>query len=190
MLLFHERAFENKPKLLDEISRAAKGLFEPIFIEISEDETPLADAVASYLFNAQLVSRPGADRMTLILPEEAQENVAAKRAVERLAASNGPIGAFEFLDLRQSMRNGGGPACLRLRVELREDELAAVAQGFLLTPSLCTKLEAWIDRHYRETLSPADLRDPALISETRAALDELTRVLPLGSDFYDFQRTS
>jgi succinylarginine dihydrolase len=87
------------------------------------------------------------------------------------------------------MRNGGGPACLRLRVELREHELAAVTQGFFLTEALGAQLEAWIDRHYRETLSPDDLRDPALIEETRAALDELTRVLPLGSDFYDFQRT-
>jgi succinylarginine dihydrolase len=189
VLLFHERAFENKQKLLDDILRAAEGLFEPVFLEISEEETPLADAVASYLFNAQLISPPGADRMTLILPEEARENERAKRAVERIGASNGPIDAFEFLDLRQSMKNGGGPACLRLRVELRAEELAAVAQGFLLTEALGAQLEAWIDRHYRETLSPDDLRDPALISETRAALDELTRVLPLGSDFYDFQRT-
>jgi succinylarginine dihydrolase len=188
VLLFHERAFEHKEALLDQISRAAEGLFEPVFLEVSEKETPLSDAVASYLFNAQLVSPPGADRMTLILPEEAQENAHAARAVERLGASNGPIGAFEFFDLRQSMRNGGGPACLRLRVEMREDELAAVTQGFLLTDALCAQLEAWIDRYYRETLSPDDLRDPALIEETRAALDELTRVLPLGSDFYDFQR--
>jgi succinylarginine dihydrolase len=190
VLLFHERAFENKQAALDEISGAAEDLFEPIFLEISEEETPLADAVASYLFNAQLISPPGADRMTLILPEEARETPSTARAIERLGDSNGPIGAFEFFDLRQSMRNGGGPACLRLRVELSEDELTAVTQGFLLTDALYAQLEAWINRHYRETLSPDDLRDPALICETRAALDELTRVLPLGSDFYEFQRTS
>ncbi|MES1203161.1 MAG: N-succinylarginine dihydrolase [Pseudomonadota bacterium] len=188
VLLFHERAFADKQRVLDDIARGAEGLFEPIFIEIRENETPLADAVASYLLNGQLVSPPGADRMTLILPEEARENPRARSAVERLAASNGPIGRFEFLDLRQSMRNGGGPACLRLRVELRAHEFAAVTPGFLLTESLAAQLALWIGRHYRDVLAPADLCDPALISETRAALDELTRVLPLGSDFYDFQR--
>jgi succinylarginine dihydrolase len=86
------------------------------------------------------------------------------------------------------MRNGGGPACLRLRVELTEAEYAAVTPGFMLTSVLVENFEDWVRRHYRETLAPADLADPALITETRAALDELTRVLPLGSDFYDFQR--
>ncbi|HWA23582.1 MAG TPA: N-succinylarginine dihydrolase [Caulobacterales bacterium] len=188
VLLFHEHAFADKQRLLDDIVRGAEGLFDPIFIEISEEETPLADAVASYLFNGQLVSPPGADLMTLILPEEARENPSARSAVEHLTAPNGPIGRFEFLDLRQSMRNGGGPACLRLRVELSPEELAAVTPGFFLTEGLAAQLASWIRRHYRETLAPSDLRDPAIITETRAALDELTRVLPLGSNFYEFQR--
>jgi succinylarginine dihydrolase len=34
------------------------------------------------------------------------------------------------------------------------------------------------------------LGDPALVSETQTALDDLTRILPLGSDFYPFQRVS
>ena len=188
VLLFHERAFAAKQAALDEIARKAEGLFEPVFIEISEEEAPLADAVASYLFNGQLVRTPGDARMTLILPEEARENSRARAAIERLARSNGPIGAFEYFDLRQSMRNGGGPACLRLAVTMTKEEQAAATRGFFLTETLADELEAWVNRHYRETLSPEDLADPALIKETRAALDELTRVLPLGAEFYDFQR--
>lgn len=189
VLLFHEHAFSDKQGLLRAITLAAEGLFEPLFIEIAEADLPLAAAVSSYLFNSQIVSPPGADRMTLILPEEAREDDCSRAAIERIAQSNGPIGGFEYLNLHQSMRNGGGPACLRLRVELTDVELAAATPGFMLTPTLIESLECWVRRHYRETLAPAELAEPALITETRAALDELTRVLPLGSDFYDFQRT-
>ena len=38
------------------------------------------------------------------------------------------------------------------------------------------------------TLTVADLADPSLIVEARTALDELTAILDLGSDFYPFQR--
>jgi succinylarginine dihydrolase len=87
------------------------------------------------------------------------------------------------------MKNGGGPACLRLRVAATEAERAMITQGFLLDDALALRLEEWVRAHYRETLAPKDLSDPALMDETRAALDALTRVLPLGSDFYAFQRS-
>jgi succinylarginine dihydrolase len=91
------------------------------------------------------------------------------------------------LDVRESMRNGGGPACLRLRVPLTPGELAAVVPGCLWSPERHAALEAWVRRHYRETLVPADLADPKLLDESRAALDELTRLLGTGS-IYEFQR--
>jgi succinylarginine dihydrolase len=67
-------------------------------------------------------------------------------------------------------------------------ERAAAAPGFFLIDALADSLEAWVRKHYREELEPDDLADPALVTETQSALDELTRVLPLGSDFYPFQR--
>jgi succinylarginine dihydrolase len=188
VLLFHTRAFANRDAALRDIRAKAAGLFEPIFLEIGEEEVSLAEAVASYLFNGQVVRAEGADRLTLILPEEVREIPSALAAVNRLIASNGPIGAARYFDLRQSMRNGGGPACLRLAVPLSEAERAAVTPGFWLTDALAEKLSAWIAEHYREELGPADLGDPRIVDETRAALDALTQILPLGRDFYDFQR--
>jgi succinylarginine dihydrolase len=85
------------------------------------------------------------------------------------------------------MRNGGGPACLRLRVVLTDEELAGVAPGVLLDASLHERLAAWVRRHYRDRLAPADLADPLLLEEGRRALDELTVLLGLGS-VYDYQR--
>jgi succinylarginine dihydrolase len=91
-----------------------------------------------------------------------------------------------FVDLRESMRNGGGPACLRLRVVLTSAELGALPPNFLLTPARYEILVAWVKRHYRERLEFADLADPALLEESRRALDRLTSLLGLGP-IYDFQ---
>ena len=183
-LFFHEQAFEDKAGVLAEI--AAKAPFEPRFVEVSAADVPLGDAITSYLFNAQLVTV--ADAQTLIAPLEAAENPRTKAFVDAMVAGNGPIRAVEFVDVRESMKNGGGPACLRLRVVMTDAERAALTPGFLLDDALAPRLEAWVRAHYRETLAPADLADPSLLIETRAALDALTQILPLGRDFYPFQR--
>lgn len=188
VLFFHELAFENKAGALAAIRKASQGLFEPIFVEVAQDEVPIADAISSYLFNSQLLVWPGEDRLVLLAPEEVRETVSARDWCARHVAGNGPIGRVDFADVRQSMRNGGGPACLRLRVVLTDQEQAAVNPGALLTDALYEALTGWVTRHYRETLAPFELADPALLDETRAALDELTRIMGLGGDFYPFQR--
>jgi succinylarginine dihydrolase len=187
-LLFHERAYEDKAAALDGIRRAAGEHFQPEFVEIAEADLPLADAVKSYLFNSQLLAMPGEDRLTLIAPMETQENARAHAAAQALLSSNGPVGRVEYIDVRQSMRNGGGPACLRLRVVLTDHELNG-ANGFQrMNDALHTRLTQWVERWYREELAPADLADPKLLDESRHALDQLTAILNLGSDFYPFQR--
>lgn len=188
-LLFHERAFEETASLLDGVRRAAEGRFAPEFVEIAEADLPLADAVRSYLFNSQLLQAPGEDRLVLIAPLETQENPRAAAAVEAVIASNGPIGRVDYIDVRESMRNGGGPACLRLRVVLTEAELQGANPFQRLNPGLHERLVQWAERWYRDRLLPADLADPKLLEESRGALDQLTAVLNLGSDFYPFQRT-
>jgi succinylarginine dihydrolase len=136
------------------------------------------------------VRLPGAQALTLIAPTEVRENnKTAAYVAEMIAEPGAAIGQVEYVEVRESMRNGGGPACLRLRIVMTAEERAAAAQGFFLDDALAATLEAWITKHYREELAPADLGDPSLVTETQAALDELTRILPLGADFYPFQRT-
>jgi succinylarginine dihydrolase len=94
---------------------------------------------------------------------------------------------MHYFDVKQSMRNGGGPACLRLRVALSEAELAAVNPQVLMSDSLFVRLNQWVDKHYRDQLKLDQLRDPALLTESYTALDELTQILNLGS-VYPFQR--
>ena len=85
------------------------------------------------------------------------------------------------------MCNGGGPACLRLRVALNEKELQATNQHSLMNNELYTLLKDWINKHYRDRVSESDLADPQLLLENRQALDELTQIMKLGS-IYSFQQ--
>ncbi|MGB0906945.1 MAG: N-succinylarginine dihydrolase [Maricaulaceae bacterium] len=187
-LFYHELAFEHTARVKADITAAAKGLFTPNFVEVPLAEVPIEDAIKSYLFNSMLVQKPGEDRLTLIAPLETQEMESTRVYCEKMVAGNGPIGAVDFVDVRQSMQNGGGPACLRLRVCLTEHEWAQVNTGQKFTPELHNALADWVSRHYRETLDAADLADPSLMEESFAALDELTRIMNLGDDFYPFQR--
>lgn len=188
VLFHHQDAFDDAGALYAEARAKAKG-FEPVFIETPRARVGLEDAVSSYLFNSQLVRLPGAKALTLVAPTEVRENNrTASYVAELIAQPNAAIGHVEYVEVRESMRNGGGPACLRLRIVMTPAERAAAAQGFFLDDALAARLEAWIAKHYREELAPADLGDPALVDETQTALDELTRILPLGSNFYPFQR--
>jgi succinylarginine dihydrolase len=190
VLFHHEDAFADMQALVADIRAAAKGLFEPEFVQVPRARVDLAEAVSSYLFNSQLLRLPGEAALSLIAPSEVRENNKTAAFVQEIIAGpNAAIGRVEYVEVRESMRNGGGPACLRLRVAMNEAERAAAANGFFLDDALAAKLEAWVRKHYREHLAPADLADPALVIETQAALDELTTILPLGGDFYPFQRT-
>ncbi len=187
-LFHHELAFEDTAATHDAI-RAAANEFEPVFVEVSSADLPLADAISSYLFNSMLVRLPGEDRLTLICPTETRDNPRAHDVAQSLTVSNGPIGSVEYVDVRQSMRNGGGPACLRLRVVLTAAELDAVYDPMRMNDELVAVLTAWVDRHYRDRLEPADLADPSLLVETREAMDSLAAILDLGGAFYPFQRS-
>ena len=119
--------------------------------------------------------------MTLVCPTECESNAAAKSCTERLLSEDNPIDQVTFLDLRQSMNNGGGPACLRLRVVMNEAQQSAMHQGVVLTDTLYGELVGWVGKHYRESLAADDLRDPNLIEETRNAATDLENILQLPS---------
>ena len=146
----------------------------------------LTDAVASYLFNSQLLSVPGTEGTTIIVPTECRDTKSVHNYLNKLEAEHSAIDQVMYFDLRQSMNNGGGPACLRLRVVMSEEQIISCGANVFLTESLYEQLKAWIESHYRESLVPEDLADPALLEECRRALDELSNILKLGL-VYDFQ---
>ena len=180
VLLHHEDAFAGPLEALERACEAAGFALERWVVR--RDEMSVAEAVRSYLFNGQLLSTPRG--LELVVPEEAGEGPSAK-VLARLEAETS-LAAVHRLDVRESMRNGGGPACLRLRVALGAEE--APHPGLVLTAEREAALDTWIERHYRDRLAPEDLVDPALVREVREALDALTQLLDLGGDFYPFQR--
>lgn len=189
-LFYHEDAFEDADAVEAELTTRAGALFTPSFVRVPRAAVSLADAVKSYLFNAQLLRLPKAHRLTLIAPVEARETGSVAAYLTSLTENpDSPIGDVIFVDVRESMRNGGGPACLRLRVALTPSERLSATQGFFLTEPLADALEGWVGQHYREELRPVDLADPLLVDEAHQALDALTKILPLGPSFYRFQRT-
>ncbi|HJL20199.1 MAG TPA: N-succinylarginine dihydrolase [Sandaracinaceae bacterium LLY-WYZ-13_1] len=181
-LLHHEEAFVDGAAALEALRSRVEGL---VAIEVPSAEVSVDDAVRSYLFNSQLVRPPGHDAPLLVAPLECREVEPVRRWLEASTGPGRPIAGVRTLDLRQSMRNGGGPACLRLRVVLTDAERAAAR--CLWDDALQEALEAWVSTHYRDRLSADDLRDPKLLEESRTALDELTRILGIGA-VYPFQR--
>jgi succinylarginine dihydrolase len=182
-LFYHELAFLDEDRVLTDIRSRLSGA-ELEAVRVTRQQVPLEDAVASYLFNSQLLNTP--DGMMLAVPGECRENRTVSRYLDELVGSGGPITSVEVFDVKQSMRNGGGPACLRLRVVLNEKELGAMHRGVLMTDTLYQRLITWVEAHYRDRLSQDDLGDPMLLEEVRKALDELSGILGLGS-IYDFQ---
>ncbi len=188
VLLYHEDAYCDTDRVLGELrARLSECPGSEAFLPlcVQREELSLEDASSCYLFNSQLLSLPGrAGSMMLLVPSDCLEHQKASRVLERIVREDNPIESVEYVDVRQSMRNGGGPACLRLRVTLTDDELAAVHPGVLLDEAAFTRLESWVDRNYRENLAPADLADPALPGEVHVAMSELSELLglPLGQE--------
>ncbi|MGL6030175.1 MAG: N-succinylarginine dihydrolase [Legionella sp.] len=185
VFLLHEEAFVAQETLLAQVRQQAS--FPLTIIELSNQQLSIADAVQTYLFNSQLITLPEQQGMMLIAPFECQNHPRVKACIDSLLAdSTNPINHVHYMDLKQSMRNGGGPACLRLRVPLNTTELAAMHQGVLINNQLLDELEYWVTRHYRTQLTVADLADPLLMDESLTALDELTQILKLDA-LYPFQ---
>ncbi len=188
VLLYHEAAFQSWREAEEKITEACD---HPIhFIRAGESDIPLAEAVSTYLFNSQVITLPNGEMM-ILAPSECQESRRARAFLDRIVQDTAiPIARVDYVNLRQSMRNGGGPACLRLRVVLTEAEFESVERSsrVILDQQLYDELKAWIERNYRDRITPRDLADPSLLGESRTALDELTKILSLGS-IYSFQNS-
>jgi succinylarginine dihydrolase len=176
VLFAHEKAFADKEALLSGCARLLPA-FE--YVEVPDAEVPLADAVKSYLFNAQLVTLPSGET-TLVVPTEARETASVWSWIERHVAGNGPIRRVEVVDVRQSMANGGGPACLRLRVVA---DPATVDPRFMVDERKLDSIADVIRRHWPEQIHHSELQQPALIRDVEGARSALLEALDLAQLF-------
>lgn len=172
LLFVHESAFAERESAYAAI-RAVAPWCE--IVEVAERDVSLADAVQSYLFNAQLVTLPTGEQ-ALVVPTEAMATPSVKAWLDAHIAGNGPIRRVLPVDVRQSMANGGGPACLRLRVAC---DPADVDPRFLCSDSALDAAERAIAAHWPESIAIADLTSPALIADIRSARLALLSALGL-----------
>ncbi|MFT5541926.1 MAG: succinylarginine dihydrolase [Glaciecola sp.] len=185
VLFYHQLAFLNTQEMKTEILQKF-GSDDFHFIEVPDDEVSLSDAVKTYLFNTQVIRLPNGN-MAIIAPKECENNLAVSTYLAKLITLNTPIKEVHYFDVKQSMQNGGGPACLRLRVAMTELERSNVNPSTFINENSYSVLCAWVNKHYRDELYVADLIDPQLLNESRTALDELTQILGYGS-VYPFQQ--
>lgn len=170
VLFAHEQAFADREAFYADL----RGMLPEVeIVEVPASRVSLADAVSSYLFNAQLVSLPDG-AMALILPEEARENAAVWTWLQEMIAGNGPIRRLEVVDVRQSMANGGGPACLRLRVVA---DPATIDPRFLVDDARLDLIARVIEQHWPEEIAPGAIADPALIGAVERARRALLEAL-------------
>lgn len=170
VMLAHERAFADPEKAWQALAQACPSIQ---IVAVPERVVSLEEAIRSYLFNAQLVTLPEGGQ-ALIVPNEAWESLPVRRFLDGLVASNGPIRQAHAVNVRQSMANGGGPACLRLRVVADPD---TVDPRFLLDEAKASAIRHVIAQHWPEQIAPGDLGSPALARDVtmarRALLDAL-----------------
>ena len=172
VLFTHEQAFADPDGTYAAIRER---LPEAEIVIVPAAAVSLADAIKSYLFNAQLLTLPSGE-MALVIPLEAWEHAAVRTWLDAMLASNGPIRRVLPVDVRQSMANGGGPACLRLRVVA---DPARVDPRFLLDDAKIARVEAVVAALWPQSLRPEQLGDPALAAQVIAARNELLKVLSL-----------
>ncbi|MCH2487298.1 MAG: N-succinylarginine dihydrolase [Erythrobacter sp.] len=172
VLFTHARAFADQQGAYDAI-RAAFPSLE--VVEVPEDAVSLEEAIRTYLFNAQLLTLPS-DEMALVVPNECRDSPSVRAWCDTMLASNGPIRQVIPVDVRQSMANGGGPACLRLRVVA---DPANVDARFLLDEAKATRIEAVIAEMWPETIEPSEIGSEALAQRVMDAREALLGVLSL-----------
>ena len=184
LLFCHQQAFLYQREVKAQLQQKMGENFH--IIEAPTDLISVQDAVTSYVFNSQLLCLPNGKTL-LVIPQECEQNPRVWRYLQSLVADDGPIDETIVFDLKQSMSNGGGPACLRLRVVMNDAEIAAANQSTFINQTLFSRLNTWVESHYRDRITEADLADPQLLNESRTALDELTKILNLGN-VYTFQQ--
>lgn len=188
VMLCHELAFLHQQQTLKHLRERYQMHYQqtPTIIEIANDELSIDDAVTCYLFNSQLLTKPSGS-MLLFAPADCLKLEKAQSVIDRILAEQNPLDEVHYFDISESMANGGGPACLRLRMVLKEHEQKAILPNILFSEQRFRALEEIISTHYVDELSADLLWDPDFLRSTHVALDKIAQVLGLGT-IYEFQR--
>lgn len=181
LLFYHQHAFLHSERVIAELhDKVNVDSFQTL--AVPDDQVSVADAVSTYLFNTQLLDVSQSHEkpnFLLIAPTECQEHLGVKTYLDSVLDSAAPINQIKYFNLRESMKNGGGPACLRLRVVLTPAELDSIEPRVIFSEELYSELKDWVNQFYRDRLTFDDLRDPQLLDELKSAAAALEPILEL-----------
>ena len=181
LYFYHEKALAEETETIVKLQDNFNGDLK--FIKVKESEVPLKTAVETYLFNSQLIEYK--DGHLLLAPIRCRRNELVRKYIQSIVGRHKPIKKVRYVNLEQSLYNGGGPACLRLRVSMTQDEFNSIHQGIIFTDELHLKLRKWVKKYYESNLIYDDLFIPAFILKCKRSLSELTEILDL-EDLYPF----
>jgi succinylarginine dihydrolase len=159
LLLCHELAFTNTPQSIERMSEKYRQVVgEELICEIvTESMLPIEESVRSYLFNSQILSKSDGS-FHLLCPSECGESERVRTVIEGwLASESNPISSVETIGVQESMSNGGGPACLRLRLDVDEEQVSQLEPRWRFTPERHSEIARWIDNYYPARLCIDDL---------------------------------
>lgn len=187
LFFYHEKSFVTQNQVLEELKNKYKKITSKdlILLEAKDSEISLKDAVESYIFNSQILSPDHSEQMLLLCPLECKENLRVKNFIDSKIIHNPriPIKDVYYLDLKESMRNGGGPACLRLRVVMSEKQIQNCKQSVFYNEALYNKMKTWINKFYPEELSLEMLLDEAFLIHLDQAYAELAKIFDIKLSF-------
>ena len=182
LYFYHEKALQHEKESIENLKDLFKGDLN--FIRVTEQQVPINVAVDTYLFNSQLVEYE--DGHLLLAPIRCRRNALVRKYIQSIVGKNKFIKKVRYINLEQSLHNGGGPACLRLRVAMTNSEYNSLHNGIKFTDTLHLRLRTWVKKYYETNLIYDDLFVPSYIKKCKLALNELTEILQLGK-IYPFQ---
>ena len=182
LYFYHEKALQHEKESIENLKDLFKGDLN--FIRVTEQQVPINIAVDTYLFNSQLVEYE--DGHLLLAPIRCRRNALVRKYIQSIVGKNKFIKKVRYINLEQSLHNGGGPACLRLRVAMINSEYNSLHNGIKFTDTLHLRLRTWVKKYYETNLIYDDLFVPSYIKKCKLALNELTEILQLGN-IYPFQ---
>ena len=178
LLIFHEQAFYRLESPLQEIcDRYAQRYRRALSVlPVNERTLPLSRAVSTYLFNSQILSVAGAEQPVMLCPSQVKEDADARRLVQSWRDDH-IFSEIHYVDLRQSMSGGGGPACLRLRVPMNAAAAANLDARMLWSEKLDGQLRSLIEQHYPPRVTLAELTDLEFIRQAEHTTQRLRDLL-------------
>jgi succinylarginine dihydrolase len=177
LLIHHELAFATDNSTWLEVEHRFQAITgaELKRIEISSASLSLEAAVSTYLFNSQIVMPEQSSRPVILCPMQVREHAETRKLVKEWC-QRGLFREACYVPLDQSMRGGGGPACLRLRVPLPEDQLSTIPAASRWTEELDDQLRAIIRQYYPAQLTLSDLANGAFAEQNQLAYEQIRAV--------------